>query len=137
MPTVLFRRQAPVEAVDHWANEVARAFQNNVQAMVMMAIGSSPIENGDADSSLLTHRLAQGVSAVLKQVRLSRVLLEGGATASAVLGREGWARLEVGPSIAPGLARLRPHGTDYPELLIKPGSYEWPEAIWRIDEEKA
>ena len=62
------------------------------------------------------------------------LLLEGGATASAVCRRMNWHQFDVEGEFAPGVVQmraLRPDGNSAHRLVIKPGSYAWPDAIWR------
>ncbi|MCW5981014.1 MAG: hypothetical protein KIT09_23230 [Bryobacteraceae bacterium] len=62
---------------------------------------------------------------VLKEVSISELWVEGGATASALVRRFGWRMLMVDEEIAPGVVALRPPGFDAPRLVLKPGSYRW------------
>jgi hypothetical protein len=39
----------------------------------------------------------------------------------------GWRRLSVYEELAPGVAALRPEADGAPVLIVKPGSYWWPE----------
>ncbi len=60
-------------------------------------------------------------------------LIEGGETASAIARAFGWARLQVACAVDPGITALRPAGVDSLTVLVKPGSYPWPEALcWQL-----
>ncbi len=61
---------------------------------------------------------------------IDRLLLEGGATAIAVIRALGWTRLRATALAESGVGVLRPAGATGPELLVKPGSYPWPAGLW-------
>ena len=50
------------------------------------------------------------------------IIIEGGATACAILTALGWKDFEVEKEIAPGVVMLR-HGNSH--IILKPGSYPW------------
>jgi uncharacterized protein YgbK (DUF1537 family) len=64
---------------------------------------------------------------VLRQVPVTRVFAEGGATAAELVRRMGWSRLTVLRELAPGVATLAVETGESIQLTIKPGSYAWPE----------
>jgi uncharacterized protein YgbK (DUF1537 family) len=74
--------------------------------------------------------LAQTVTAVLHQANVTHLLLEGGATAVAVVHALGFTRLRADQCSAPGVVALCPIPAESPLLWIKPGSYDWPDEIW-------
>jgi hypothetical protein len=135
MPDALRTDAAPPPAVMRdWAGEVARAVE--ARGCTMVAIG-----RGDGDATLthsgrLAERLAQAVAGAVGRAPVATLCLEGGATAGALLRAFGWGRLAALPSPdLPGVAALRaPAGAgavDGAEILVKPGSYPWPERLWR------
>lgn len=69
--------------------------------------------------------LAAAAAVVLRSARVDRLLLDGGATAGAVVRAAGWSRLAVGAR-AGVLVTLRDVRGRSPEVLVKPGSYPWP-----------
>jgi uncharacterized protein YgbK (DUF1537 family) len=90
-----------------------------------------------ADSSNALERLAGLSSIMIPGFDVQTVLMEGGATAAAVAQRLGWNRLAVVSTAPAGVGVLRPLGMQpteeqsaAPLVLIKPGSYAWPEEIW-------
>ena len=93
-----------------------------------MSIGLNE-PTGLENSERLLARLIDAVEVVLRKARVNRLLLEGGATARAVIDRLGWKAFETIGAVM-GLSWLRVGGAEDPVLLIKPGSYEWPEEVW-------
>ena len=97
---------------------------------VMLAIGRmKAVEH----APLLEFRLAQAMAMVLAQMDVARLLLEGGATASAALRRLKWSRLSAVDLAAVDLPGLRMVEDD-PRVFIKPGSYDWPDSVWPSEE---
>jgi len=93
----------------------------------MLAIGR---QKSIDHSALLEERIGHAMVMVLAQMEVGRLLLEGGATASAALRRMKWTHLRVAESAASNLPGLKVPDTDTPRVFMKPGSYDWPETIW-------
>jgi uncharacterized protein YgbK (DUF1537 family) len=70
------------------------------------------------------------VASIVENVSVGRLLLEGGATAAAILYQLRWTRLTVATCLARGLAGLRPVVSAGPLVVIKPGTYDWPDDIF-------
>jgi D-threonate/D-erythronate kinase len=86
---------------------------------------------GTSPTSLL-EQLARLAADVLRQASFGTVLVEGGATAAALCESLGWTRLQVIAAAPAGIAVVRPMSSPIaPTLLIKPGSYAWPDDIQR------
>ncbi len=113
-------------AVTRWSETVALALQK--KSAVMLAIGGG---THCASSSGLLKRLVATVRQVLVDHQPERVYLEGGATAAAVLQELGWQRLRVREPVNFGIASLEVIGCEAPTIFIKPGSYSWPNEVWR------
>jgi riboflavin biosynthesis pyrimidine reductase len=84
----------------------------------------------DARSQL--SRLAAWVAALMEATPVATVLAEGGATAAAIAEQLGWKRFCVVQTAPSGVGVLQPLDcSDAPNFLIKPGSYAWPDDIWK------
>ncbi len=117
----------PVFALPHAAAAVLHALRSS--RCVLLGIGDGPATAG-LSPARLTGQLAETVGRILRDATVERLLLEGGATAAAVVHAQGWTRLIAGTEAAPGVGVLRPFDLDRPWLFIKPGSYAWPREIW-------
>ena len=82
------------------------------------------VEVDGAKALHLRRSMAATVSEVVCVMRPEEVVIEGGATAYALLEELGWVDFEVLCETAPGVVRLQhmPSGT---VLTLKPGSYPW------------
>ncbi|MFT3870726.1 MAG: four-carbon acid sugar kinase family protein [Nibricoccus sp.] len=87
--------------------------------------------NDQALGARLRADFGELVRRLRSQVSLGQVVVEGGATAAAISEANGWTSFDVAGEWAPGVIALHP--TAAPEILftIKPGSYTWPENLWR------
>ncbi len=117
----------PVFALPHDLAAAGDALRS--QGCGLLGIGDSPATQG-VTPAVLTQTLAASVAALLGAVPVARLLLEGGATARAVIRAQGWSQLRACEASAPGIGALRPTAAPGPLLLIKPGSYPWPAAVW-------
>jgi uncharacterized protein YgbK (DUF1537 family) len=120
-------RRIPAFTMPHDISAVVGSLRIN--ETVLLGIGSGPA-TVEATPEKLVMQLAQSAAAVLRQTRVDRLLLEGGATAAAALAALGWTRLQTEQVAASGVGVLRPVAPQAPLLFIKPGSYAWPEAVW-------
>ncbi|HVT71603.1 MAG TPA: four-carbon acid sugar kinase family protein [Lacunisphaera sp.] len=116
----IFALPPDTRAIDRTLRETGRA---------LAGIGSDAAAGGQSPAQLLG-RLAQALGEVISRGAARRILLEGGATAAALVSTGGWTRLAVLAAPAPGVTVLRPAGADGPLLFVKPGSYDWPAALW-------
>ncbi len=128
-PEVFGVDQATVPGlIEKWTSRVVDSLRDGGRAA--LAIGRPPLE-AELASPLFLQPLVEAVAQVLHKITVAQLLMEGGATAAAVVHRLGWTRLSVTQRIGAGLAGLRPVAPASPLVCIKPGSYRWPEEIWR------
>jgi uncharacterized protein YgbK (DUF1537 family) len=77
----------------------------------------------------LGQALAATIRRVLGLVQPARVCVEGGATAALLLQALGWKRLTVEREFATGVVGVHPVDRRRPLLVLKPGSYAWPDCL--------
>lgn len=121
------RSQFPSFSLPHDVAAIVRALRT--APIVAIGIGNGPATQGRSPAELVK-QLAISLRSILVQTTANRLLLEGGATAAAVLRDLGWTRLTACRPCAPGMGMPAPIGTDGVEVGIKPGSYDWPEEMW-------
>jgi len=103
----------------------------------LAAHGSLAVAIGDSfnrgrESNEFLPRLATFVAMLLEVAPVATILAEGGATATAVAERLDWNHFRVVQTAPAGVGALQPiDSVAAPLFLIKPGSYAWPEEIWR------
>ncbi len=129
MPIKLFRSERMIdEILRRWADEVVSAFSRSSQ--VIAAIGH-PVVRDPKLAKRLRYFISALAEEVLDRISVDELYIEGGATASSVLRRLGWNRFHPCGELAPGVARMRVVGEEGLHLTVKPGSYPWPNEIWR------
>jgi uncharacterized protein YgbK (DUF1537 family) len=116
----------PDTDMNGWANRAA----SRLALAGRLLLGVGPFETA-VEPAELVRRLAELTALVLQRTPVKTLLLEGGATAEAVAHRLDWHRLEVSSAAPAGIGILQPLDTMAPQVWIKPGSYPWPDAIWR------
>jgi uncharacterized protein YgbK (DUF1537 family) len=124
VPVVIMPDPTPYD----WSDDVRRALA--IRGRAMVAIG--PDKRAGAPTALAA-QLAESIAAVIRATSITTMGIEGGATAAAILRTMGWTRLTALPSPdLDGVTALRPIGATAPAplLLVKPGSYPWPDRIW-------
>jgi D-threonate/D-erythronate kinase len=132
MPDDVFREPpAPMaghEAVERWASSVGVALESNGRALV--AIHRPLARKSDAPQRL-QGAMADVVKRVLDATKVDNLLAAGGATASAVCERMNWHQFEVNGELASGVVQMRVLAPGAQRLIIKPGSYPWPDLVWK------
>ena len=124
MPAELLGQSQHPAALHEWVQGTCAALAEHGAAM--LAIGRVKAVD---HAPLLESRLAQAMTMVLAQMEVSRLLLEGGATARAALDRLKWKQLQTVALAATDLPALCPT-EGVPRVFIKPGSYDWPDSVW-------
>ncbi len=121
------RSQTPIFSLPHDIDAIVRALRT--APIVAIGIGNGPATQGRSPAELVK-QLAISVKSILVRTTVNRILLEGGATAAAVLRDLAWTRLTACQPCAPGVGVLAPIGTEGVEVCVKPGSYDWPDGMW-------
>jgi D-threonate/D-erythronate kinase len=112
-----------------WANEVVALVKKHEKAIV--AIHEDSTRNIAFGPGLLKEKMAGLVHEVLQRSMVQELIVEGGATAWALITQSGLTRFFPVEEMSPGVVRMR---TNDPGLFItvKPGSYQWPEGLWNF-----
>lgn len=125
MPDTLYQSLEPLPGpLERWVQQIEAAL---AQARFAIACICRHPQQQTGRSKALTHLLALAAAAVLARRAVSELWLEGGATAAALIRHLGWRRLEVDAQLAPGVIRLCPLAQPRLRVVMKPGSYRWPQ----------
>jgi len=111
-----------------FASHVASSIVAGNNAII--AINPDFIKHIKVDPVLLSHKMADIVKQVIDHTSLHELLIEGGATAWAILERLNIKKLYPSKLIAPGVIHMRIAGNNQLCLTLKPGSYPWPAPVW-------
>jgi uncharacterized protein YgbK (DUF1537 family) len=96
--------------------------------LAVVAVAQPTIE-GEEAAATLRDATAQVVEKIAGAVELQELVVEGGATAFAVIRRLGFSRFVPVEELAPGVVRMSVQGHSSIHLTIKPGSYRFPEGM--------
>ena len=100
-----------------------RLLQEEYEQSPVMVMGIGDYGNfGAAYALRLKQVMAQAVLALVVQHPPQLLLIEGGATAFAILSKLRWSTFSVEGQYAPGVVGIR-HGGIH--IILKPGSYPW------------
>ena len=117
MPTDVFNGAPP----DEWIASVAQAYASRKSAVI--TIGKQ--ENKGAGYAVrLKGIMAEAVRRSVEASLPEMIIIEGGATAFAVIQALGWNTFGIKSEYAPGIVGMT-HGKT--EIILKPGSYPWGE----------
>jgi len=117
------------ELLQQWTDDTISALGQHPQVIVTV---NRPIGPNPTPARKLCNYIAVLVENVLNQTSIDELYIEGGTTASTVVRRLRWKRFFPCRELAPGVVRMRVEEKPNCHLTIKPGSYRWPEKIWRL-----
>lgn len=108
------------------ARDLAAALESSPRVVLHVGL---PLVRPPALAERLAGELVRVVRRVLKLTSIAYVFAEGGATSVALARALGWHRLSVRGQLARGVVVLAVADAPGQTLIIKPGSYSWPESL--------
>ena len=137
MPYGVFNATSPLH---EWTTPLADTYRRQMQRRgrrgMVIAIGEKELRKGREVAVYLRETMAEACRTLLDTALPDELVIEGGATAFAILRRMPWHTLSVTDEIAPGVVRCKPlySASDNKQhdihITLKPGSYEWGN-IWK------
>jgi uncharacterized protein YgbK (DUF1537 family) len=112
-----------------WINQVCSTLENYGKAVVAV---EQEVIAGNGRSNWIRKQFALLAEGVLSGTRVNELVIEGGSTASAILYRLGLTSLKPFHQFTPGVIRMSMVETPEMFLTLKPGSYTWPESVWKF-----
>ncbi len=126
--TIASDRATAAADIEAWTKAVrARLAESGVALIVY----DGPIVSGPLVAGAIRRAFAQCVGELVQRGALQHVIVEGGATAVAIARELDWRELRLAHEWSHGVASLRPVNHASLVLTMKPGSYAWPELLWR------
>ncbi len=125
----LTNNQDKIVILQNWVADITQYLAHT--SPVVMAI--HPDTHGTAQD--LAFLMAQAVKEILNQHDITEILIEGGATAAAIIEAMQWQYFKPIASFAQGVIRMQCENTPT-YLTLKPGSYDWPTAVWEFPRHK-
>jgi uncharacterized protein YgbK (DUF1537 family) len=111
-----------------WTDTIVSAFNSTEQVAAYI---SQPVVTDRNIARQLLNRTARCISKVISSLQIDELIIEGGATASAIIRKMKWDKLIPLYEFETGVVALEI--SDHPgiNLIIKPGSYPMPQLIWQ------
>jgi uncharacterized protein YgbK (DUF1537 family) len=121
--------QIPIRLIDGPKAGLGDHGQHSLELVAgLIGIG----DDNHPDPGRALRNLGATAAQAIETCGVKTLLVEGGATATAIVTQLGWKRFIVQSAATPGVGFLKPvEDPGAPLLLIKPGSYLWPNEIWQ------
>ena len=117
-----------VAAMNRWIAEAIPGF--NHTSKVLLTVPQT-VDASAGAAMRIQMALAEAAARVLDgEPTIATILAEGGATAAAICQRMNWQQFQVSGELAGGVVMLEVSGPGQYHLIVKPGSYPWPDAVW-------
>lgn len=128
MPSNIFCDDNLQEGIDAWFDEITGLMLKN--GSVIIAVDRLHCK----DAPELPFRIRTVVATVIERIMqltiLDELVIEGGATASAIIEKLDYQRFFPTNELAQGVIRMKVQENEGLYITMKPGSYQWPESIW-------
>lgn len=130
MPEDIVKQDHPSEAQwTTWTEEVKRLLHSYRKAIIAIDPNTT---TATSEAATLRMKTACVVKKVFGQISIHELLVEGGATASAILTKLQLSTFYPVEELAPGVIRMRVKDMQDVFLTLKPGSYDWPVNTWKF-----
>lgn len=113
--------------IDQWADRVSGLLRDQGRAVI--AIQSTDGVEQPLSAALLRTIMAAEVGRIMQDVAIGELVIEGGATAYAILQQLGLRIFYPEEELFPGVIRMSAPSAPGLYITVKPGSYQWPEQI--------
>lgn len=130
MPETILCATDYEQQIQNWVDEIIASIEK--EDKVIIAIDTIECEPVDNLSSKLKEIFAIVVKKVVKSVSLDELLVEGGATAYAIIEHLEYKKFYPEQELAQGVIRMRIDQVKNMHLTLKPGSYQWTESVWKF-----
>jgi len=116
--------------LDHWMQEVAVNFE---QTNKLIITGAMKGRLSKEAALKMTEIFGRVIEKIIKESQLSTLAIEGGETAQAVTGILGLHTFVPLKYLGKGVIELSTGRKSPQRIILKPGSYPWPEALWHFN----
>lgn len=124
MPENLMVKGINDDELVKWSENQADKWNEHGQMIISF---SREIYNYDNCTNILKKRMSRVVNILMEKCPVVELLIEGGATAYSILKEQGWTNLNPEKEFALGVVRMQVMSVPGFYLIVKPGSYQWPE----------
>jgi uncharacterized protein YgbK (DUF1537 family) len=126
---LLYNEDADAALLADWENQVMQAITEG--SRVIVAIGKIHSEHTEDLPRRVRRAVADLVDSILREAKIDELIIEGGATAHAIIQKQKFSKFYPVNELAPGTIRMKVEENENLFLTLKPGSYLWPDSIWQ------
>ncbi len=127
---VFYDRPSKEKQFKKWVDDTINSFNNTSKVIIKI---NQPIIKKPGFAKRLRMETAEFVERVIKNVEINELLIDGGATTYAITKQLNLDKFFPYQELAPGVVRMKVKNNPDLHLTIKPGSYLWPDEIWKFD----
>jgi len=106
-----------------WIQEIKKEYSQN-DGFILTTNGYLP-QKGKEFAIQLRQTMAKIIKELVTDQLPYEFIIEGGATAFAILKELGWSNFELSDEIVPGVIRMKCNSFTHTHIILKPGSYSW------------
>jgi len=117
--------------LDTWEEKIVKGIHET--GTVIIAIDKVECSNTDNLAAEISKVIATVVERVMFRIKIEELIIEGGATASSITEILKYKRFYPVQELAVGVIRMKVEENKDLFLTMKPGSYNWPESIWKYE----
>lgn len=128
--TLLTAKKPSRKSLHAWVATTVEMLEKEAKAI--MAFDNTSLPKNIA-ASLLRKTKAQAVQMILEKMIIRELVIEGGATAAAILNGLNFHRFIPTQELLPGVIRMQVKENPNCFITLKPGSYPWPPGLWNFD----
>jgi len=130
MPEELFREGSGAEeSLEEWIESVKSTLETNGKAVVAV---KQEVNSEYGKSNWIRKQFSLLAAGVMDRTTVNELVIEGGSTASAILYKIGSTRLKPFHQFEQGVLRMEVEDRPGMFITLKPGSYAWPESVWKF-----
>ncbi len=113
--------------LNKWNEQIIERYQSSDKIFLVI---NRPIVSDDGFAKRLRLKFSLLVNNLLEKVGVDELIIEGGATASSILHKANLTSFLPQQELAPGVIRMNVIDKPGLNIIMKPGSYAWPNCIW-------
>jgi len=130
-PNKLLEDQMDVSFLEDFSTQIIDTFLKSKRGV--LRVSNTFIKHKEG-IIFLKARMSMITKRVLAALNIKELFIEGGATTYAVLTAMDWKTFTPISELAPGVIRMK-HQNNSQHIIIKPGSYHWPEGLFNESKE--
>ncbi len=130
MPKKIFCNENYEKDINDWVEAIVHTIEK--EDKLIIAIDTLECEGVSNIPCRIKEIFAVVVKKVLEKVSLDELLIEGGATAYAIIEHLAYKKFYPEQELAQGVIRMRIDQVKNMHLTLKPGSYQWTESVWKF-----